>query len=359
MLGFGKTNDRSAVVLFCALLFAALPFHQFQAVTNDRTLFMSTAIIQQAPPFDRELGRLLDSFGISPTLLPEHLGILRGPGFTPSLEQLLEGRPIVHEEHTIAGPAGDLVVSVFRRADHDTPGAAFFFTHVGGMIFGDRFVGVSPVVDYVVDFDAIVITVEYRLAPEHPAPAALEDSFAALTWAAENASALGFDPRKLITIGGSAGGGLAAGITLMARDKGGPALAGQVIMYGMLDERNSSSSAKQIDGVGIWDRTSNETGWNFYLGDRRHTDAVSEYESASLAADVTGLPPTYIEVGSAEVFREEDVAFANKIWAQGGEAELHVWPGGYHLFELLAPDAELSQQARATRAAWVRRLLAD
>jgi acetyl esterase/lipase len=311
------------------------------------------------PPFDSELGPMLDSFGILPSLLPEHLEVLRGPGFTPSLEQLLEGRPIVHEEHTIQGPAGDLTVSVFRREDHDAPGAAFFFTHVGGMIFGDRFVGVAPVVDYVIDFDAVVITVEYRLAPENPAPAALEDSYAALVWAAENADALGFDVTKLITIGGSAGGGLAAGLTLMARDKGTPALAGQVIMYGMLDERNNSVSSQQIDGVGIWDHTSNETGWNFFLGDRRHTDAVTEYESPALAKDLTGLPPTYVEVGSAEVFREEDVAFAQAIWSQGGVAELHVWPGGYHLFELLAPDAELSTRARTTRAAWVRRLLAS
>lgn len=310
------------------------------------------------PPFDAELEPVLAQAGISPTLLPEHLEVLRGPGFTPSLEQLLEGRPIVHEEHVVPGPAGDLVVSVFRRTDHTDPGAAFFFTHVGGMIFGDRFVGVAPVVDYVVEFDAVVVTVEYRLAPENPAPAALEDSYAALVWTAEHAEELGFDPSKLITIGGSAGGGLAAGITLMARDRGVPALAGQVVMYGMLDEHNDSTSAQQIDGIGIWDRTSNETGWNFYLGDRRGTEDITSYESASREQNLSGLPPTYVEVGSAEVFRDEDVAFASRIWAAGGEAELHVWPGGYHLFELLAPDAELSKAARRTRGEWVRRLLA-
>lgn len=111
-------------------------------------------------------------------------------------------------------------VSVFRRADHVAPGPGFFFTHVGGMIFGDRFVGVGPVVDYVERFDAVVVTVEYRLAPEHPAPAALGDSYAALAWTAKNAAELGIDPGRLFTIGGSAGGGLTAGITLMARDRG-------------------------------------------------------------------------------------------------------------------------------------------
>lgn len=311
------------------------------------------------PPFDAELEPVLVSAGIPPTLLPSHLSTLRGPGFTPPLEQLLDGRPIEHEERTITGPAGDLTISVFRRTDHVSPGPAFFFTHVGGMIFGDRFVGVAPVVDYVVELDAVVVTVEYRLAPEHPAPAALEDSYAALVWTAEHADELGFDPSKLVTIGGSAGGGLTAGITLMARDRGVPQLAGQVLMYAMLDEHNDSVSAQQIDGLGIWDRTSNDTGWNFYLGDRRGTDRVTAYESAARADDLTGLPPTYVEVGSAEVFRDEDVAFANQIWASGGVAELHVWPGGYHLFELLAPEAELSRAARQARGRWVRRLLQD
>ncbi|GLY19650.1 alpha/beta hydrolase [Kineosporia rhizophila] len=313
------------------------------------------------PPFDAELKTVLDvvNQSITPTLRPEHLQALRGPGFTPSLEQLLEGRAIVHEEHTVPGPEGapDVLVSVFRPRTRQGAGPGFFFTHVGGMIFGDRFVGVAPVVDYVERFNAVVVTVEYRLAPENPAPAALEDSYAALVWTAKHAAELGIDPERLITIGGSAGGGLTAGITMMARDRGFPALAGQVLMYAMLDERNDSVSARQIDGIGIWDRTSNDTGWNFYLGDRRGGEEITAYESALRATDFTGLPATYVEAGSAEVFRDEDVAYASAVWAAGGEAELHIWPGGYHLFELLAPEAALSVAARETRAAWIARLL--
>lgn len=313
-----------------------------------------------APPFDSELKAVLDvvNQSIPPSLLPEHLEVLRGPGFTKTLDQLLAERDIEHHERVIPGPAGapDLTISVFARPGHTT-GPGFFFTHVGGMIFGDRFVGVEPAIDYVERFDAVVVTVEYRLAPENPAPAALEDSYAALVWTAEHAAVLGIDPAKLFTIGGSAGAGLTAGITLLARDRRGPALAGQVIMYGMLDERNDSRSAQQIDGLGIWDRTSNETGWNFLLGERRHGASITGYESPAYASVLAGLPPTYIEVGSAEVFRDEDVAYASKIWAAGGEAELHVWPGGYHLFELLAPNAELSTLARRTRGEWVRRQL--
>jgi acetyl esterase/lipase len=322
----------------------------------------TTSKAPAAPPFDAELKTVLDivNQSISPTLLPADLPVLRGPGFTPTLKQLLDGRDIEHEQRTIPGPAGapDLIVSVFRRKGHVSAGPAFFFTHVGGLIFGDRFVGVAPVVDYAEALDAVVVTVEYRLAPEDPAPAAAEDSYAALTWIAAHAGELGFDPAKLFTIGGSAGGGLTAAITLMARDRGGPALAGQVLMYPMLDERNDTISARQIDGIGIWDRTSNDTGWNFALGDRRGTAEVTSYESPARESDLSNLPATYIEVGSAEVFRDESVAYASAIWASGGTAELHVWPGGYHLFELLAPQAALSAAARDARLAWLRRVLA-
>ncbi|MGH3246437.1 MAG: alpha/beta hydrolase [Trebonia sp.] len=322
----------------------------------------TTSKARTAPPFDAELKAVLDvvNQSISPTLRPADLPGLRGPGFTPTLERLLEGRDIVHEQRMIRGPVGapDLIVSIFRRKGHVSAGPAFLFTHVGGLIFGDRFVGVGPVVDYAESLDAVVVTVEYRLAPEDPAPAAAEDSYAALAWTAAHAGELGFDPARLFAVGGSAGGGLAAAITLMARDRGGPALAGQILMYPMLDERNDTASARQIDGIGIWDRTSNDTGWNFALGDRRGTGEVTAYESPSRETDLSNLPPTYIEVGSAEVFRDESVAYASTIWASGGTAELHVWPGGYHLFELLAPQAALSVAAREARLAWLRRVLA-
>jgi len=320
---------------------------------------MTTATRRAAPPFDDELTPILDELtkAIPSTLTPAHLEALRGPGFTPLLPELLEGRAIRHEERTLDGPGGPLVVSIFRPTEPTTDAPGFFFTHVGGMIFGDRFVGVAPVVDYVVQFGATVVTVEYRLAPEHPAPAALDDSYAALVWTAEHADELGFSPDRLFTIGGSAGGGVAAGITLMARDRGLPALAGQILMYPMLDENNDSVSAQQIDGIGVWDRTSNETGWNFLLGSRRHTDQVSAYASPSKADTLAGLPPTYVEVGSAEVFRDEDVAYASGIWAAGGIAELHVWPGGFHLFELIAPTSRLALAAKHTRDAWVERMI--
>jgi acetyl esterase/lipase len=238
-----------------------------------------------------------------------------------------------------------------------TAGPAFFFTHVGGLIFGDALNGMVPIVDYVKQFDAVAVTVAYRLAPENPAPAAQEDSYAALKWTAEHAKELGFDPACLITAGASAGGGLAAGLALMARDYGGPALAGQLLMYPVIDDRDNTVSTIQNDGIGLWDRTSNSTAWNAVLGERRGTDAVSIYEAPARATDLSNLPPAYIEAGSGEVFRDEAVAYASKIWAAGGSADLHIWAGGFHLFDLFAPDTIISHAARAARTSWLRRTL--
>jgi acetyl esterase/lipase len=144
----------------------------------------------------------------------------------------------------------------------------------------------------------------------------------------------------------------------MARDRGEVALAGQLLIYPMLDDRNDSVSAQQMAGVGVWDRTANQTGWSALLGDAVGGPDVPAYAAPARATDLSGLPPAFIDVASTETFRDEDVAYASRIWAAGGIAELHVWPGGCHGFDLFVPDAPISQAARAARIAWLRRLLA-
>ena len=315
---------------------------------------------QPAPPFDAELGVILRELNqvMPPTFTAEMIPHLREAP-APPVEQVLEGRAIDHVERTIPGPAGapDLVVSVFSRSDQRPGGPGMYYTHGGGMILGDRFVGIELILEWVELMDAVAVAVEYRLAPEHPDPAPIDDCYAGLLWTAQHASQLGFDPDRLIIAGSSAGGGLAAGVALRCRDEGGPNLAGQVLVYPMIDDRNETVSSRQIDGIGVWDRGSNAVGWDALLGDRRGTDQVSIYAAPSRAEDLSDLPPAFIDVGSAEVFRDEDVAYASRIWACGGVAELHVWPGGFHGFDALAPQAELSTLMRETRTRWVRRLL--
>jgi acetyl esterase/lipase len=143
----------------------------------------------------------------------------------------------------------------------------------------------------------------------------------------------------------------------MARDLGTPALAAQVLICPMLDHRNITTSSRQYTGEpGVWTRQMNEFGWRSVLGDHAE-DGVPGYVSPAVADDLSGLPATYIDAGTAEVFRDEDVAYASRIWAAGGQAELHIWAGGFHGFDALYPKARLSAAARHTRTEWLARIL--
>jgi acetyl esterase/lipase len=225
------------------------------------------------------------------------------------------------------------------------------------MVLGDRRLGLNEVLDLADPLHLAVVSVEYRLAPEHPDPAPVEDCYAGLAWISRHAAELGIDPGGIVVCGRSAGAGLAAGSALLARDRGGPALLGQLLDYPMLDDRDDTVSSVQIDGIGVWDRTSNRTGWDALLGSRRGADDVSSYAAPARESDLSGLPPAYIAVGSADVLRDECVAYASRIWQCGGVAELHVWPGGFHAFDVIAPQAALSRSAIQTRSDWLRRLM--
>ncbi|MFB7844048.1 alpha/beta hydrolase [Microbacterium sp. NPDC056052] len=319
-----------------------------------------TTRIHPAPPFDPELDAALGMVRemIPPSLLPEMIPALRQMPDDPTLEAQIAAVGAVHEERTIAGfEGGEIVVSIFRRPDQKTPGPGIYHIHGGGMIIGNRFQGVQGFLPFIESHGAVIVSAEYRLAPEFPDPVPVEDCYAGLIWTAEHADELGIDLSRLVVGGASAGGGLSAGVTLMARDRKGPELRASLLIYPMLDDRNDTVSAHQIQGIGVWDKTSNDTGWDALLGDRRHTDAVSIYAAPARATDLSDVPPTFIDVGTAEVFRDEDVAYASGIWAAGGDCELHVWPGGFHGFDGLAPQARLSVAMVEARNAWLARML--
>ncbi|MEU5692802.1 alpha/beta hydrolase [Actinosynnema sp. NPDC020468] len=277
----------------------------------------------------------------------------------PPVEAMVGDRPVVLEERTVPGPEGapDIQLTIVRPVEPVTNAPAFYSIHGGGMVLGNRTFGIDGLIEDVLLFGAVGVSVEYRLAPEHPAPAAVEDCYAGLVWLAEHADELGVDRSRIVVTGASAGGGLSAGVALLARDRGGPAIAGQGLLCPMLDDRNTNVSTLQYDGLGAWDRNNNDTAWNAILGPLRGTDEASPYQVPTRMADLSGLPPAYVDVGAAEIFRDEATEYALRIWATGGQAELHVWAGGYHGFSGFSPDAEVSRAAVAARLSWLRRIL--
>jgi acetyl esterase/lipase len=316
------------------------------------------------PPFDPELGATLAVLAefLPPAITPDLIPLMRQPNpamMPPTDEQLSrEGRFHV-EERMVPGPEGapEISLLICRPAGVTAPTIGIYHIHGGGMIIGDNRSGVDEMLDLAAEFDAAVVSVEYRLAPETPHPGPVEDCYAGLVWTAAHAAELGIDPSRLIVAGASAGGGLSAAVALLARDRGAPSLIGQLLIYPMLDDRNDTPSAIQMAGLGVWDRTANDTGWKALLGDACGGPDVSPYAAPARATDLSNLPPAFIDVGSAETFRDEDVDYASRIWQAGGRAELHVWPGCYHGFDGLAPQAQISQEAKAARSRWLHRLL--
>jgi acetyl esterase/lipase len=311
------------------------------------------------PPYDPELVASLGTIPSADSGSADLVAHWRRVLVDRDVVSLLGGRDIEYEDHVVPGRPGqpDVTVALFRRPDHGGSRPAIYHTHGGGMFAGDRVDVPTEHLDWIERHDIVVASVEYRLAPENPDPAPVEDCYAGLVWVAAHARELGLDPARLVVSGSSAGGGLAAGTALLARDRSGPPIAGQLLACPMLDDRDATVSTRQFPGTGPWHRDDNVAGWTALLGDRRGGPHVSPYAAPSRATDLSALPRTYIDVGSAEVFRDEAVAYASAIWASGGDAELHVWPGAHHGFEYAAPGIAISGAAQGSREAWVKRVL--
>lgn len=270
---------------------------------------------------------------------------------------------VVSEDRMVPGLTGapDVRIRIYRPADQAGILPCFYHIHGGGMIMGSRIHGGGMIMGSVDTEDSqmalivekvgcVVVSVDYRLAPENPHPAPVEDCYAGLVWAAENADELRIDPNRIGIGGESAGGGLAAATTLLVRDRGGPQLVFQYLVYPMLDDRNQTPSSVEFAGRWPgWPREMNLVGWQALLGDAVAGGDVSPYAAPARAEDLSGLPPAYIDVGGLEVFRDEDIDYAHRLMLAGVPVELHVYPGVFHGWDLFAPDAAVTQQATRTR----------
>jgi acetyl esterase/lipase len=238
------------------------------------------------------------------------------------------------------------------------PGApGVLYVHGGGMIMGSVTADDGLAATLAVDVGAVVVSVEYGLAPENPGAGPVEDCYAALCWLAARAGDLGIAADRLAVFGASAGGGLACGLALLARDRNGPPLRQQTLAYPMLDDRNTTASSHAITDLGIWDRAANLEAWNLLLDGEDGGAGVSPYVAPARADDLTGLPPTYVDVGDLDLFLDEDLDLVRRLSAAGVPVELHVHPGAFHGFDQMAPGSGAARAARSTRAAALRRAL--
>jgi len=314
-------------------------------------------MIPVRPEIDPELVELLGQMPEMPQLDGETLEHIRPFARTP-IDPVLEGRAVRRSELTMMTLDGsEIPISVFSPDRPADSAPCIVWLHGGGMVMGDRFSQIDIPLEWLEQLGAVVVSIEYRLAPEATGMTPVEDAYAGLLWVAEHADELEIDPLRIVIAGPSAGGGLAAGVALMARDKSTLRLAAQVLICPMLDHRNVTTSSRQYTGPGVWSREMNEFGWRSVLGGPTGSE-VPSYVSPAMAEDLTGLPTTYIDAGSAEVFRDEDVEYAGRIWAAGGQVELHIWAGGFHGFDSLFPQAALSKSSRRTRTAWLAKVLA-
>ncbi|RSM68771.1 alpha/beta hydrolase [Actinoplanes sp. ATCC 53533] len=236
-------------------------------------------------------------------------------------------------------------------AKNDAPGAtrpAAVYLHGGGMILGHAGLFDGSLSRYVSASGTPILSVDYRLAPEHPHPTPVEDAYAGLVWLHEHAAGLGVDPARIAVFGDSAGGGLAAAVAILARDRSGPAIAGQILLMPMLDDRNLTPDPQLAPFV-LWSWDDNRTGWGALLGDAAGGPDVNAYAAPARIADPAGLPPAYIEVGQLDIFRDEALTYALRLGQAGVPVEFHLHPGVPHEFESIAFTSDAAQRVMADR----------
>lgn len=288
------------------------------------------------------------------------------PSFTMSLETLPPMRAMLVEmirqqrdaappsditvtERLVPGPKGapDVRVLIFSPPNSARLRPGYLHVHGGGYVIGSPEMFTRQCNALVGEIGCVAVSVDYRLAPETVHPGPMEDCYAALKWFYANAASLGVDAKRIAIGGESAGGGLAATLGLWARDRGEVPVAFQLLNYPMIDDRTAvRTDLNPFVGEFVWTRESNRFGWQSLLGQPPGAAGISSYAAAARAEELAGLPPTFIGVGSLDLFLDEDIEYAQRLLRAGVPTELHVYPGGYHGFDLSAEAADISKRYR-------------
>lgn len=300
------------------------------------------------PAIDSELAAALQAVPIGPngvfdlTDIPATRQAVRA--LAESIASTIPDEPTVtaHEIQVPRAEGPDVPIVLLRPQNAPGPLPVLVWFHGGGQVLGFAAQDTPWLKPLCAALGCAIVSVDYRLAPETPAPGAAEDGYTAYRWISDNATDLGLDPTRIGLAGQSGGGGIAAATALLIRDRGAAAPLFQLLMYPMIDDRNTTDSSHEITDIGIWDRSTNLLAWQAILGDRAGTEDVTPYCAASRATDLAGLPPTFIGVGELDVFRDENLDYAAGLRAHGVNVELHLYPGAYHAFDMFAPQSHLA-----------------
>jgi acetyl esterase/lipase/NAD(P)-dependent dehydrogenase (short-subunit alcohol dehydrogenase family) len=306
------------------------------------------------PPLDPEISAVLDTMAVGqvdweradPGQIPAIRAALRRPDGLGDHDRLT-----ADDIELGNGPAGALRARLIRPAAAASV-PCLYWMHGGGYFSGSAFERDDRLTTWAAAAGIAVVSVEYRLAPESPYPGPFDDCWAGLIGLAGQARELGIDPARIGVGGGSAGGGLAAAVALAARDRGGPPLAFQLLLYPMIDDRGTTESSRMR--VPLWPRAANQLGWGAYLGPAAASPGVPAYAAPARAADLHGLPPAYLCVGTADLFRDENVEYARRLMRDGVEVELHVHRGVPHGFHVLAPASKAARRSLADAGRFLR-----
>mgnify|MGYP003582231155 CR=1 FL=1 len=285
------------------------------------------------------------------------------PAIRQGMEQMAamapepEGAGVTWREDRVATTDGHYIsVRIYTPTGLSTALPAILHIHGGGYVTGSVAMNHASNLVLASAAGAVIISVDYRLAPETIAPGAVEDCYAALRWLHDQAAQLGVNPARIAVRGESAGGGLAAALCLLARDRGGPAIVHQNLIYPMLDDRTCITRLADHQGAFVWTPQANDFGWRSLLGQAPGGADISPYAAPARASDLTGLPPVFIAVGALDLFLVEDMDYARRLIEAGVATELHVHAGAYHGFDIL-PDAPVSMRMKRDAVAALRRAL--